>query len=137
METPRPNDLCSRIAAIVARGLLCRLHLATNEWGWSCLEVQPLEGFTHLCEPEVLAKFEADGWRYHVTLGYWVPEELLAEVSRRWDGVSTVLEVDYISEWTCVARLAARGVGGCPAVLAAIAAGNDEDRARFGPHVSM
>ena len=136
METPRPADLSERIAAIMARGLPCRLRLATNGRGWSCLEVEPLEGFVHLSDPEVLAEFLASGWTYHITLGWHAPEELLGEVGRRWDGAVVVLEVQWVSEWTCVARLDTRGVGGCPWVLKAITAA-DPERAWFGPHVSM
>ena len=132
----RPSDLKARFDQILLHGLPCRLSLVTQPWGWSCLEVEPLEGFTHLADPAMLASFLETGWRYHITLGNNIPKEVLAEVAARWDGVETMLWVWRVNEWSCVARLDAKGVGGCPLVLKAIQLG-DPDRVWFGPHVSM
>ena len=132
----RPADLKARFEQILLHGLPCRLSLVTQPWGWSCLEVEPLEGFTHLADPAALALFSAEGWFYHITLGNGIPLEVLAELASRWDGVRVVLPVWRINEWSCVARLGPVGVGGCPWVLKAIELG-DPDRVWFGPHVSM
>jgi len=136
MEPQRPADVDARIQEILLRGLPCRLRLVTKPWGWSCLEVEPLEGFTHLSTPEQMASFEDSGWAYHVTLGNQIPQDILDEVSARWHGAEVVLWVWRVNEWSCVARLDDRGVGACPWVLKAIELG-DAKRAWFGPHVSM
>ena len=99
------------------------------------MRVEALEGFIHLCTPEQLHAWEETGWRYHITLGY-VPQDLLDEVFKRWHGAEVVRWVWRVNEWSCVARLESRGVGGCPLVLKAIELG-DPQRAWFGPHVSM
>ena len=132
----RPSDVAARIEHILLHGLPCRLRLVTEPWGWSCLRVEPGEGFTHLCTPEQVVAFSASGWHYHVTLGYHIPDEVLGEVASRWDGAEAVLWVWRVNDWSCVARLDAKGVGGCPWVLRAIELG-DSKRAWFGPHVSM
>ena len=132
----RPADLEARMERIVRDGLPCRLWVVTKPWGWSCIEVEPLEGFTHLCTPEQLAEFRASGWNYHVTLGNNIPPEALAAVASQWHGLETVVAIWKVNDWSCVARLDAKGVGGCPCVLKAIELG-DPDRVWFGPHISM
>ena len=132
----RPADLEARVEQILMGGLPCRLWLVTKPWGWSCLELEPLEGFPHLCDPEQLCSFSDAGWRYHVTLGYHIPQEVLAEVASLWHGAEVVLPVWRVNSPSCVARLDSKGVGGCPWVLRAIELG-DPDRVWFGPHVSM
>ena len=69
MELPRPDDLVARMEEVVLRGLPCRLRLVTRPSGWSCLDIEPLEGFTHLCVPEQLAWYAEQGYRYHVSHG--------------------------------------------------------------------
>ena len=132
----RPADVAARMERIVRDGLPCTLRLVTQPWGWSCLEVEPAEGFIHLCSPEQVEDFRAQGYHYHITLGNRIPLEVLAEVASRWDGVRVVLPVWRVNDWSCVARLGPVGVGGCPWVLKAIELG-DPDRVWFGPHVSM
>ena len=135
-EMDRPADVATRMEQIVRHGLPCRLWLVTKPWGWSCLELEPGDGFTHLADPASLASFFETGWRYHVTLGNHIPPEVLAEVASLWHGVEVVLPVWRVNDWSCVARLDSKGVGGCPWVLRAIELG-DPDRVWFGPHVSM
>ena len=100
------------------------------------MEVEPGDGFIHLCSPEQVEALRAQGYHYHITLGSHIPLEVLAEVASRWDGVRVVVPVWKVNDWSCVARLGSVGVGGCPWVLKAIELG-DPDRVRFGPHVSM
>ena len=132
----RPLDVAARMEHIVRHGLPCRLWLVTKPWGWSCLELEPGDGFTHLADPASLASFFETGWWHHVTLGYHIPPEVLAEVASLWHGVEVVLPVWRVNDWSCVARLDSKGVGGCPWVLKAIELG-DPERVWFGPHVSM
>ena len=132
----RPADLADRFARIVQDGLPCRLRLVVQPWGWACLELEPLEGFTHLADPAMLASFSDAGWFYHITLGNRIPLEVLAEAASPWDGVRAVVPVWKVNDWSCVARLGSTGVGGCPWVLKAIELG-DPDRVWFGPHFSM
>ena len=136
VDMERPADVAALREQIVLQGLPCRLWLTTQPWGWSCLDVEPAEGFIHLCAPEQVEALQAQGWHYHITLGYHIPLEVLAEVASRWDGARVVLPVWRVNEWSCVARLDSTGVGGCPWVLRAIELG-DPDRVWFGPHVSM
>ena len=132
----RPSDVAVRIEQIVLHGLPCRLRLTTQPWGWSCLDVEPAEGFIHLCSPEQVEAPRAQGYHYHITLGNDIPLDVLAEVALRWDGAKVVLPVWRVNDWSCVARLDLKGVGGCPWVLKAIELG-DPERVWFGPHVSM
>ena len=133
---PRPADVAARIARVERYGLPGQLELVTDDRDWSCLKITPGPGFVHLVDAPVLLAFEAAGWHYHVTLGTRVPQEVLAEVAARWHGAVVVIEVARVNPYSYVARLAARGVGGCPWVLRAIEVA-DSGRAWFGPHISM
>ena len=63
------------------------------EGNFASIVLKPLEGWTHLTPDDALADFEAAGYKYHVSLGYGVDVDLLAELQARWAGVETVVGI--------------------------------------------
>ena len=130
-------EVALREARIREAGLPCRLTLRRNG-EWSCFDIEPLQGFIHLCVDAVYAGFVAHNEPYHVSLGYNVEEALLETLERRCGGRIALLEVRRFTP-NHVAVLAWRGLGADAEVWRAWEAGYgwDPDRVAFGLHISM
>ena len=129
------HEVARRRSHIVDVGLPCDVVGVVVDGDFSSLVLVPAEGWTHLVADEELAGFEARGERYHVSLGYWVDAELLADIHARWAGVRTVVAIDWVRESNVAMLRWGDGLGGDPAVWAALAQGYP--RRSFGLHVSM
>ena len=136
MSTLDAAEVALRKAFIVAVGLPCLVEGVRVEGTWACLDLRPLEGWTHLVSEEELKVHEARGERYHVSLGYDVDVELLEKLHQRWAGVRTTVAIDHVRDSSVAILAWGDGLGGDWDVWAALAQGYPR-RVRFGLHVSM
>ena len=130
-------EVAFREQFIMQRGLPCRLSLRRNG-RWACLDIEPMEGFVHLCTDNVYAEHMERGDPYHVSLGYDIDEALLEELGRRWTGCEVLIEVRRFTA-NHVAVLTWHGLGADAEAWQAWEAGYgwDPDRVAFGLHINM
>ena len=108
--TSRPDDFYDRAAKIVEQGLPCRITCRRDS-GFLRLELQPLDGWTHLVHDGDVQTFYDEGWAYHVSLSYTtVDEEAWARLCQRWHTATGVIQVDRVTD-NGVAVLAWTGLG--------------------------
>ena len=129
-------ELARRRCHIAAVGLPCIVAGVVLEGDFASLVLTPVDGWTHLVADEELAGFEARGEHYHVSLGYWVDKELLADIDARWAGVRTVVAIEYVRDSNVAMLRWGEGLGGDRGVWAALAQGYPR-RVSFGLHISM
>ena len=127
-------EVALREARILQSGLPCRLTLRRNG-EWSCLDIEPLPGFLHLCADEVYVAHVERGEPYHMSLGYDIEAALLEELERCWGGREVVIEVKRFTA-NHVAVLAWRGLGADADAWAAFGQGYPY-KWSFGFHISM
>ena len=119
---------------VVKQGLPCHIVAVAEEHGFFMLKLEPLEGWQHIATPEVVARETAKGWAPHISLGWHLEAATWAKVVELWDGVTTVVRIEYF--WNYNAMLSREGVGGCEAVWAGFCEGYPH-RTSYGLHVSM
>ena len=125
------GELAVRRSRIAKAGLPCVVKGVVVDGDFASLVLEPMEGWTHMVPDEELPGF-AD---YHISLGYYVDPELLADIHARWAGVETVISIDWVRD-TNVAMLSwGEGLGGDDGVWAALAQGYPGRD--FGLHISM
>ena len=129
------HEVARRRSHIVDVGLPCDVVGVVVDGDFSSLVLVPAEGWTHLVADKDLAGFEARGERYHVSLGYWVDPELLAEIDARWAGVPTVISIEYVRDSNVAMLRWGEGLGGDDGLWAALAQGYPHRS--FGLHISM
>ena len=128
-------ELALRRSRIAEAGLPCVVKGVVLEGDFSSIVLAPMEGWTHLVPDEELAGFEAAGSKYHVSMGYCVDLELLADIHARWAGVETVIAIAWVRDTNVAMLRWGEGLGGDDGVWAALAQGYPGRD--FGLHISM
>ena len=105
------------------------------EGEFASLVLEPMDGWTHLTPDELLAEFAALGHVYHVSLGYGVDPNLVAEIHARWTGVATIVGISWVRDSNVAMLSWSEGLGADASIWAALAQGYP-DRS-FGLHISM
>ena len=106
----RPADFDARAAAILSSGLPCLIRCC-QDGGFTRLELEPLPGWTHLANDDVVNKHMADDDPYHISLSTWpVDGDVWARVVKRWHGVEVTIDIHRITT-NGGAELAWTGVG--------------------------
>ena len=106
----RPDDFHERTTKIMAQGLPC-LITCCRDSSFLRLELQPLDGWTHLVDDEEAQRYYKQGWTYHISLSYTtVDEEAWTRLCQRWHNAADVIRVDRVTD-NGVAVLAWSGIG--------------------------
>ena len=129
------GELAERRSHIAAAGLPCVVVGVELEGNFASIVLKPLEGWTHMVPDDALAGFEAAGYKYHVSLGYGVDVDLLANIQARWAGVETVVAISWVRDSNVAMLSWAEGLGADAGVWAALAQGYPGRD--FGLHISM
>ena len=129
-------ELARRKTYIVAVGLPCDVLGVVVEAEFAAVVLTPLQGWMHLVPDDQLPAFAALGYTYHVSLGYYVDPELLADIHINWAGVRTVGMIDHVRETNVAMLRWGEGLGSDPGLWAALAQGYPH-RVGFGLHISM
>ena len=135
----RPADFAGRAAAIIAGGLPCRISCA-RDGDFARLDLQPLPGWIHLANDEVVAEHLAMGSHYHISLSTWpVDDEVWARICGRWHDVETVIHVGRVTN-NGGAELAWSGLGSDPDLWMLYMEGSYSYKwhdNQYGLHISM
>ena len=140
VQTRPPSDeYFTRKARLEQQGLACRLAVKWDNH-FARVELIPLPGFIHLATEESVRHELASGWRPHISLTKWTGDpEAFNRLVQRWDGVETVLSVDYVTDGA-VAVLSWDGLGADPDAWALYLGGEFAykwEENSFGLHVSL
>ena len=129
------DELARRRAHITAAGLPCVVVGVVIEGDFASIVLEPAEGWTHLTPEDALAEFAAAGYVYHISLGYGVDPNLVAEIHARWTGVTTIVGISWVRDSNVAMLSWSAGLGADPSIWAALAQGYPNRS--FGLHISM
>ena len=129
------GELALRRSRIASTRLPCIVKGVAMEGEFASLVLEPMEGWVHMVPDDALEGFEAAGYKYHVSLGYGIDAELLAEIHARWAGVDTIIAISWVRDSNVAMLCWSEGLGADAGVWAALAQGYPGRD--FGLHISM